>query len=108
MAAVIGASRTLQERWRELQPDQRQAFLALIGDETSRLATLIGDVLDTSRIDAGTFSFRFDDVDLARSCATRSRRRRSAQDEVPIEADVGERRRRPRRRRASRGRWSPT
>ena len=27
-------------------------------DETSRLATLIGDVLDTSRIEAGTFSYR--------------------------------------------------
>ena len=40
MAAVIGASRTLQERWRELQPDQREAFLALIADETTRLATL--------------------------------------------------------------------
>src|SRR4029079_18938809 len=29
MAAVIGAARTLQSRWRELQPDQREAFLAL-------------------------------------------------------------------------------
>jgi K+-sensing histidine kinase KdpD len=56
MAAVIGAARTLQVRWRELQPDQREAFLALIGDETARLASLVGDVLDTSRIDAGTFS----------------------------------------------------
>src|SRR4051812_2740422 len=62
MAAVIGASRTMQGRWRELTPDQRQAFLSLIGDETSRLATLIDDVLDTSRIEAGTFSFSFSDV----------------------------------------------
>src|SRR5439155_12782842 len=46
MAAVIRAARTLQDRWRELSPDQRTSFLALIGDETSRLATLIGDVLD--------------------------------------------------------------
>jgi len=40
MAAVIGAARTLQDRWRELTPVQRTAFLALIGDETNRLATL--------------------------------------------------------------------
>jgi signal transduction histidine kinase len=66
MAAVIGAARTLQERWRELTPEQRASFLALISDETSRLATLIGDVLDTSRIEAGTFSYSFSDVDVAR------------------------------------------
>jgi signal transduction histidine kinase len=64
MAAVIGAARTLQERWQELSPEQRSSFLALIGDETSRLATLIGDVLDTSRIEAGTFTYAFTDVDL--------------------------------------------
>jgi signal transduction histidine kinase len=64
MAAVIGAARTLQVRWRELSPDQRSSFLALIGDETSRLAVLIGDVLDTSRIEAGTFTYSFSDVDV--------------------------------------------
>ena len=65
MAAVIGAARTLEERWRELNADQRAAFLSLIADETNRLATLIGDVLDTSRIEAGTFSYRFTEVDVA-------------------------------------------
>jgi signal transduction histidine kinase len=64
MAAVIGASRTLQGRWRELSAQQRESFLALIGDETARLAELIRDVLDTSRIEAGTFSYSFTDVDL--------------------------------------------
>jgi signal transduction histidine kinase len=66
MAAVIGAARTLQARWRSLAPEQREAFLALIADETSRLAALIGDVLDTSQIEAGTFSYTFTDVDLGR------------------------------------------
>jgi signal transduction histidine kinase len=86
MAAVIGAARTLQSRWRELQPEQRESFLALIGDETTRLADLIGDVLDTSRIDAGTFTYRFSDVDIERlvrdSVATAS----VSQDEVPVVA----------------------
>jgi signal transduction histidine kinase len=66
MAAVIGAARTLQDRWRTLSPEHREAFLALIADETNRLAALIGDVLDTSQIEAGTFSFTFTDVDLGR------------------------------------------
>src|SRR5439155_31666 len=74
MAAVIGSARTLQQRWRELTATQRESartlqqrwreltatqresFLDLIAGETGRLATLIGDVLDTSRIEAGTFS----------------------------------------------------
>jgi signal transduction histidine kinase len=65
MAAVIGSAQTLQYRWRELKPEQRDAFLAVIGDETSRLSDLVGDVLDTSRIEAGTFGYAFSDVDLA-------------------------------------------
>jgi signal transduction histidine kinase len=65
MAAVIGASRTLQERWRLLTAEQRESFLALIADETTRLADLVADVLDTSRLEAGTFSYRFEDVELA-------------------------------------------
>jgi signal transduction histidine kinase len=88
MAAVIGAARTLQQRWRELQPDQREAFLALIGDETTRLADLIGDVLDTSRIDAGTFSYRFADVDLATLVRDSVAAASVGQDEVRVVAHV--------------------
>jgi signal transduction histidine kinase len=84
MAAVIGAARTLQARWRELQPEQRESFLALIGDETTRLAALIGDVLDTSRIDAGTFSYRFSDVDIAALVRDTVAMAAVGQDEVPI------------------------
>ena len=64
MAAVIGSARTLQKRWRELTGEQRDAFLALIADETDRLAALVGEVLDSSRIDAGTFSYIFGAVDV--------------------------------------------
>src|SRR5260221_227807 len=84
MAAVIGAARTLQARWHELQPDQRESFLALIGDETTRLAALIGDVLATSRIDAGTFSYRFSDVDIAALVRDAVATAAVGQDEVPI------------------------
>jgi signal transduction histidine kinase len=65
LAAVIGSARTLEQRWRELSPEQRDRFLALIADETGRLAALVGEVTDTSRIDSGTFSYTFGDVDLA-------------------------------------------
>jgi len=88
MAAVIGAARTLQDRWRTLAPGQREAFLALIGDETNRLAALIGDVLDTSRIEAGTFSYSFTDVDLGRLVRDAVATASVGQDELRVRADV--------------------
>jgi signal transduction histidine kinase len=88
MAAVIGAARTLQERWRSLAPDQREAFLALIADETNRLANLIGDVLHTSQIEAGTFSYSFSDVDLGRLVEDAVATAAIGQDEVGVKASV--------------------
>jgi signal transduction histidine kinase len=88
MASVIGSARTLQQRWRELTPEQRESFLALIAHETSRLADLIGDVLDTSRIEAGTFSYSFADVDLAQLVRDSAAAAEHGQDEVAIRAVV--------------------
>jgi signal transduction histidine kinase len=88
MAAVIGAARTLQERWRALAPEQREAFLALIADETNRLAVLIGDVLHTSQIEAGTFSYSFTDVDLSRLVEDAVATASLGQDEVRVTAAV--------------------
>ncbi len=88
MAAVIGAAQTLQMRWRELSPDQRASFLALISGETSRLADLIADVLDTSRIEAGTFTYRFDDLDIGEVIEEAVASASVGQDEVPIHSSV--------------------
>ncbi|MDP9491341.1 MAG: ATP-binding protein [Actinomycetota bacterium] len=88
MASVIGSARTLQQRWRELSPEQRESFLALIAHETSRLAELIGDVLDTSRIEAGTFSYSFGDVDLAQLVRDSAAAAEHGQDEVAVKAVV--------------------
>jgi signal transduction histidine kinase len=88
LAAVIGAAQTLQERWELLNSAQRESFLTLITDETARLAALVGDVLDTSQIEAGTFSYRFEDVDLARLVEDAIEAARLAQQEVPVVATV--------------------
>ena len=90
MATVIGSARTLQQRWRELKPEQRESFLALIADETTRLATLVADVLDTSRIEAGTFSYSFGDVDLAELLRDVVAAAEVGQDEVPLATDINE------------------
>ena len=88
MAAVIGSAKTLHERWRELSPDRREAFLALIEHETKRLAELVSDVLDTSRIEAGSFSYSFADVDLGELVQESAAAAESGQDEVRIRSKV--------------------
>ena len=88
MAAVIGSARTLQERWRELSHDQRDSFLALIAEETSRLAQLVSDVLDTSRIEAGTFSYHFEDVDVGELVQDTVASASIGQDEVRVLASI--------------------
>jgi two-component system, OmpR family, phosphate regulon sensor histidine kinase PhoR len=90
MAAVIGSARTLQQRWRELAPEQRESFVALIADETSRLSALIADVLDTSRIEAGTFSYTFTQVDLAELIRESVATAELGQDEVRVRANLQE------------------
>ncbi len=88
MAAVIGSARTLQARWRELRPEQREAFLAVIADETTRLSALVGDVLDTSRIEAGTFGYQFGDVDLGEVLRDSVAAAEIGQDEVRLSAQL--------------------
>lgn len=88
MAAIIGSAKTLHQRWRELTPEQRESFLGLIEHETNRLAELVGDVLDTSRIESGSFSYTFDDVDVAELVQESAAAAESGQDEVRINAKV--------------------
>jgi signal transduction histidine kinase len=88
MSAVIGSARTLQQRWRELRPEQREAFLAVIADETARLSALVGDVLDTSRIEAGTFGYNFSDVDLAEIVRDSVAAAEIGQDEVRLSPEL--------------------
>jgi signal transduction histidine kinase len=88
MASVIGCAQTLRQRWRELAPDQRESFLALIEGETARLATLVGDVLDTSRIEAGTFPVTFAEVDLEALVRETADVVRLGQEEVAVRAQV--------------------
>jgi signal transduction histidine kinase len=88
MAAVIGSARTLQRRWRELRPEQRETFLAVIADETTRLAELIGDVLDTSRLEAGTFSYTFRDIDLTTVLRDSVSAAELGQDEVRLTTEI--------------------
>jgi signal transduction histidine kinase len=88
MASIIGSAKTLRQRWRELTPEQRESFLGLIDHETNRLAELVGDVLDTSRIESGSFSYTFADVDVGQLVRESAAAAESGQDEVRVRASV--------------------
>jgi K+-sensing histidine kinase KdpD len=88
MAAVIGSAKTLQRRWRDLTPEQRESFLSLIDHETNRLADLVTDVLDTSRIESGQFSYSFTDVDVGELVQESAAAAESGQDEVTIRSHI--------------------
>jgi signal transduction histidine kinase len=88
MASVIGGAATLRQRWRTLTPEQRESFLALIEEETARLAELVGDVLDTSRLEAGTFTYSFADVDVGEVVREVAAAVAVSQEEVVVRAEV--------------------
>jgi signal transduction histidine kinase len=90
MASVIGCAVTLRARWRELSAEQRESFLALIEQETGRLSTLVGDVLDTSRIEAGTFTYVFGNVDVGDLVRETASMVSLGTDEVTVTASVVE------------------
>ncbi len=64
LASVIGAAEMLGEHDGELSVEQRQGLLALVSTESRRLAGLVSEVLDSARIDAGSFGYSFDELDL--------------------------------------------
>jgi K+-sensing histidine kinase KdpD len=91
MASVIGCAQTLNRRWRELSQEQRESFLGLIESETSRLSDLVGDVLDTSRIEAGTFPYAFAEVDVEELVRETAAVVSLGQDEVKVKTRVAPR-----------------
>jgi len=90
MASVIVCAATLRARWRELSVEKRESFLELIEQETGRLSTLVGDVLDTSRIEAGTFTYVFGDVDVGDLVREAASMVSLGTDEVTVRASVVE------------------
>jgi signal transduction histidine kinase len=64
VASVVGAARTLEARDVELSAAQRRTLLVLMAREAERLGSLVGDVLDTTRMEAGTLRYSFEDVDV--------------------------------------------
>jgi len=58
LTSVLGFASTLRHRWPELDEAERREFVGLIEEQGTRLARLVTDLLDLSRIEAGTTPVR--------------------------------------------------
>ena len=74
LAAIKASATSLLQPDVELGTPSAQEFLEAIDEETDRLDTLVGNLLDMSRLQAGALELRAG----ARSASTRSCRRRCA------------------------------
>jgi signal transduction histidine kinase len=64
MTSVLGFTRVLQDQWRSLEEDRRDRIVDMVSKEVGRLARLVNDLLDLSRMDAGTLRYEMQPVAL--------------------------------------------
>jgi len=62
---IKGYSTTLLRKDTEWNPAAQQEFLAVIAEETDRLTELVDNLLDSSRLQAGTLDIELKNMDLA-------------------------------------------
>ncbi len=64
MTTVLGFSHTLREQWERLDENKRDQVLEIIIKEVGRLSRLVNDLLDVSRMEAGTLRYDLEPTDL--------------------------------------------
>jgi signal transduction histidine kinase len=88
MAAVLAAAHALEGRSNDLTAEQRDSLLAIVVGEIRRLVSLVDDIADSSRLEAGTFSYRFEAVDPAELVGLAVASARLTQQDVPVVVTV--------------------
>jgi len=74
LTSILGFTSTLLRtdvRWSE---EEQRDFLETIQQESSRLARLVDDLLDMSRLESGTFPFRIETLDVSEMLKSARRR----------------------------------
>jgi signal transduction histidine kinase len=64
LTAIIGAAKTVGRREAQMSPEQHARFMDMIQRQGTRLLRLVEDVLDTTRIEAGTQHLKREPLDL--------------------------------------------
>ena len=64
MTTVLGFSHTLRQQWDQVDAEKRDRVLEIIEKEVGRLSRLVNDLLDVSRMEAGTLRYELEPVSL--------------------------------------------
>ena len=64
ITTVMGFGQVLQQQWRDLDDPKRDRILEVVTKEVGRLARLVNDLLDLSRMEAGTLRYDIAPVSL--------------------------------------------
>ena len=64
MTTVMGFGHTLEQSWNELPEDKRRHILRIMTKEIGRLSRMVTDLLDVSRMEAGTLRYDLAPVSL--------------------------------------------
>jgi PAS domain S-box-containing protein len=63
LAAVLGAVKTIRRTDVEIDPEQREALMAMIDSEAERLSGIVGQILLAGQLDAGRVDLALDEFD---------------------------------------------
>ncbi len=74
LASIIGAVTTLGSAKLETEPEGKRELITTIRDEAERLNRFVGNLLDITRLEAGTLTFKREAVDLVEVIETALRR----------------------------------
>ncbi|MDQ3915843.1 MAG: GAF domain-containing sensor histidine kinase [Actinomycetota bacterium] len=65
MTTIMGFSETLKQQWGKVPDEKKLSILDIIAKETGRLSRLVNDLLDVSRMEAGTLRYDLSPISLA-------------------------------------------
>jgi signal transduction histidine kinase len=65
MTTIKGFGEILRDQWDSMPAEQRARFFDIVSKEIDRLARLVNDLLDVSRMEAGTLRYEMEPIDLS-------------------------------------------
>lgn len=65
MTTILGFSETLKQQWGRVPDEKKLSIIDIVAKETGRLSRLVNDLLDVSRMEAGTLRYELSPVSLA-------------------------------------------
>ncbi|MEA2452500.1 MAG: hypothetical protein QOG04_1210 [Actinomycetota bacterium] len=64
MTTVVGFGQMLDEHWETMEAEKRGQFIGIVRRETQRLAHMVSDLLDVSRMETGNLRYEFEPMSM--------------------------------------------